>query len=149
MRIRTIIAAAAAPAALAGVLLGTVGQAAAPAAAQAAVLTASVSSTGTNGQVGHITGKNAITYQDAVFGLVQVNETQHPNFDTISAKFVGGQTAASLGMQPGQTGTVGWNSDFGTNQSSPASVHLLTGTLTYTINADGLGYTGQATYPAS
>ena len=93
--------------------------------------------------------KNAITYQDAVFGLVQVNETQHPNFDTISAKFVDGQTAASLGMQPGQTGTVGWNSDFGTNQSSTKSVHPLTGTLTYTINADGLGYTGQATYPAS
>ena len=147
MRIRTIIAAAATPAALAGVLLGTVGQAAAPAAAQAAVLTASVSSTGTNGQVGHITGKNAITYQDAVFGLVQVNETQHPQFDTISAKFIG-HTAADLNMTPGQTGTVGWNSDFG-GSTGTTTIHLVTGTLTYTINADGTGYTGPSTYLAS
>jgi len=81
----------------------------------------------------------AQTYQDPVFGLVKVNETQHPQFDTVSAKFVGTQTAASLGMYPGYSSTVGWNSDFGSHSGQ-------TGTLTYTINADGTGYTGQATY---
>jgi hypothetical protein len=139
MRIRTILAAAAAPAALAAFLLGTTGTA--------------FASTGpaSNGQVSQMTGNGskssaAQTYTDSVFGQVKVNETQHPNFDTVSAKFTGGQTAASLGMWPGETGTVGWNSDFG---NAALSTHSQTGTLTYTINADGTGYTGQATYPAS
>jgi hypothetical protein len=131
MRIPTILAAAAAPAALAAILLGTTGTA--------------FASTGpaSNGQVGQMTGNNVKPYNDPVFGWVKVNETEHPKFDTVSAKFTDGQTATSLGMWPGETGTVGWNSDF-TNPTHPG-----TGTLTYTINADGLGYTGQATYPPS
>lgn len=72
-----------------------------------------------------------------MFGPVQCNETQHPTFDTASCKFTAGQT-----MTPNQTGSVGWNSDFGAT-----STHASAGTLTYTINPDGTGYTGQAAYP--
>jgi hypothetical protein len=133
MRIRTIIAAIAAPAALAAVLLGT---AVAPA-AHAATATAGPGSNGTTNNT--LTGNKSPdqTYVDGVFGKVKVNETQHPAFDTVSAKFVDGQT-----MTPNTTGQVGWNSDFGSHAG-------VTGTLTYTINATGTGYTGQATYPAS
>src|SRR2546430_6993974 len=84
-----------------------------------------------NGQVGQVTGHNAANYQDPVFGHVQCNETQHPAFDTVSCKFVDGQL-----LPAGQTGSVGWNSDFG-NKSIHSGV---TGTLTYTVNPDGAGY---------
>jgi hypothetical protein len=139
MRTRTILAAAAAPAALAAALLG------------ASPAFASTGPAG-NGQTGgHLTGNKAAVYNDSYFGPVSCNETQHPQFDTVSCHFTGGQT-----MSPGQPGTVGWNSDFGpaaapngASGNGTTSVHPLTGTLTYTINADGTGYTGQATYPAS
>ena len=49
----------------------------------------------------------------------------------------------------GQPFSYGWNSDFGTAVGSPDSIHLATGTLTGTVNADGTGYTAQATYPAA
>jgi hypothetical protein len=139
MRIRNILFAAAAPAAIAGVLLTTGG------AAHAATVTAGPGTS--NGQVSHITGKNAISYDDAVFGKVQVNETQHPNFDTVSAKFVdaSGKPVVNPNFQPGQVVVVGWNSDFGGDGTT--SVHQVTGTLTATINATDTGYDGQATYP--
>lgn len=90
----------------------------------------------TNGQTAQQTGhNNAAKYIDPVFGQVQCNETQHPQFDTVSCKFMAGQTQA-----PGAIGSVGWNSDF---QNSGHT----TGVLNYTINLDGTGYTGQATYP--
>jgi hypothetical protein len=137
MRIRNILFAAAAPAAIAGVLLTTGG------AAHAATVTAGPGTS--NGQVGHITGKNAITYPDAVFGQVQVNETQHPAFDTVSAKFVdaSGNPVVNPNFQPGQVIVVGWNTDF----AGTTTIHPVTGTLTATINATDTGYTGQATYP--
>ena len=136
MRIRTILAAAAAPAALAAALLGT---AVAPA-AHASALTAGPGN-GTVSASNTLTGNksDAQSYNDPVFGPVKVNETQHPAFDTVSAKFTGGQT-----MTPNQPGQVGWNSDFG---SAALRGHTQTGLLTYTINADGTGYTGQVTYP--
>ena len=138
MRIRTILAAAAAPAAIAAALLGT----AAPA-AHAATLTASVGSPASNGQAGQMTGNRAAVYTDGVFGPVQCNETQHPKFDTVSCKFTAGQL-----QTPGTTGTVGWNTDFTTtNEGVTLPSHVNTGVLAYTVNADGSGYTGQATYP--
>jgi hypothetical protein len=156
MRTRTILAAAAAPAALAAILLGTAGQATP---AHAAALTASVGTAGPgNGQAGHITGKNALVYDDGVFGWVKVNETQHPNFDTISATFVTDQSGKTSRTDPGmagQTGSVPWDSDFAATYANPngtgtpGSIHPGQGTMTYTVNADGSGYTGQATYPAS
>jgi hypothetical protein len=127
MRIITIIKVAAAPAIIAGGLLATM---AAPA-AHAATLTAG----GSNSISAHLTGKGAATYPDAVFGNVKVNETSHAKFDTVGATFIDGQT-----MTPGQTGSVGWNSDF-------ANSGHQTGVLTWTVNADGTGYSGQATYP--
>ena len=135
MRIRTIIAAAAAPAALTAALLGTT---MAPA-AHAATVTAAGPGASNSVQV-KTTGKNAFTYTDAMFGPVKVNETSHPNFDTVGATFTGGQT-----MTPGQTGTVEWYSDFGS--AGPHAGQY--GTLTWTVNADGTGYDGIVTYPAS
>jgi hypothetical protein len=152
MRIRTILAAAAAPAALAAGLLGTV---AAPAAHAAVLTSASASAPATsNGQQGLLTGKNALVYQDAQFGWVKVNETQHPKFDTVSATFVTDATGktprVSTTFSPNYSSTVGWNSDFGTTYantpSTDTSIHPGQGTLTYTINSDGTGYTGQVTY---
>jgi hypothetical protein len=91
---------------------------------------------GSNGQTGQLTGKNAISYADPFFGNVTCNETQHPKFDTVSCSI----SPANLGLA-GTSGTFtnGWTSDFGDRAS--------VGTLTYTVNADGTGYTGQATYP--
>ena len=119
---RIIITAAAAAAVLGGGLATTA---------------SAMASTGpSNGQSGQQTGhNNAAKYADPVFGPVQCNETQHPQFDTVSCKFTAGQL-----LTAGSTGTVGWNSDF------TSSGHT-TGVLTYTINPDGSGYTGQATYP--
>jgi hypothetical protein len=102
-----------------------------------------------------LTGKNGLTYNDAVFGQVKINETQHPKFDTISATFIG-HTATDINMVPGQTGTLPWNSDFTANYATPSGAQLpgsiggrVDGTLTYTINADGTGYTGQITYSSA
>lgn len=127
MRKSQIMAIAASPFVLGGITLAV---AAAPAGA----------STGpSNGQAGQLTGHaSPAKYIDPVFGGVQCNETQHPAFDTVSCKFTGGNPA----FVPLSTGSVGWNSDF-TSSTHP------TGTLTYTINADGSGYSGQATYPDS
>jgi hypothetical protein len=122
---------------LVGGLVGTAALGATLAFAASANAAIGTSNANTGGQ---LTGKSAAQYTDYVFGQVQVNETQHPKFDTVSAKFID-HTAFELGMTPGQTGTVGWNSDFGAG-----SIHPATGTLTYTINADGTGYTGQVTY---
>ena len=128
MRIITVIKVAAAPAIIAGGLLATM---AAPA-AHAATLTAG----GSNSISAHLTGKGAATYSDAVFGNVKVNETSHAKFDTVGATFTDGPRLDLAG----QSGSVGWNSDF------LNSGHQ-TGELTYTVNADGTGYSGQATYP--
>jgi hypothetical protein len=151
MRIRHILTAAAVPAAVVAGLLATAG---APAAHAAQLTSASASAPATNnGQQGQLTGKNGLTYTDGVFGLVKINETQHPKFDTISATFIG-HTATDIGMTPGDTSTLPWNSDFTHNYATPSGAQLpgsigdrVDGTLTYTINADGTGYTGQITYP--
>lgn len=118
--------------------------AAATIAAALAVPAVSAASTGitSNGQTGQQTGHNgAAVYNDPVFGWVQCNETQHPQFDTVSCKFTAGQI-----QTPGATATVGWNSDW-LGSSGLLPNHSKTGVLTYTINPDGAGYTGQATYP--
>jgi hypothetical protein len=142
MRIRTILAAAAAPAALAAVLLGSAGSA-----ANAATLTAG--SGNPNGVIAKMTGNNnPAVYVDPVFGPVKANETSHAAngghaaFDTVGVTFTGGQV-----MTPGQSGDVAWYSDFQPGSSSPEAGHY--GTLHYTVNADGTGYSGTATYPAS
>ena len=150
MRTRTILVAAAAPAALAAALLG------------ASPAFASSGPAPSNGGAGHLTGNAAISYQDPYFGGVQCNENQHPQFDNVTCKFV---TNATLGLTSwagnftvGKTDQVGWISDFGGNGTAPANgvapVHHQQGTLTYTITGDATtgqvtGYTGQVTYPAS
>ena len=109
-----------------------------------AVPAVSMASTGTsNGQSGKLTGNNAAKYNDPVFGSVQCNETQHAKFDTLSCKSTTGSPLTNVA--PGQVGTVGWNSDFGA-VSGTTNIHPVTGTLAYTVSADGLSYTGQATY---
>jgi hypothetical protein len=128
MKARTIIASVAVPAAMAVSAFGA---------------TAASASTGpSNGQTTQQTGGSAANYQDPVFGHVKCNETQHPKFDTVGCTFLDGQ--GSGGYQPGQTYTVGWNSDF------LNSGHQ-TGVLTFTITTDSAGnvtgYSGQATYP--
>jgi hypothetical protein len=117
--------------------------AAGPAAAAALLLTtgtafAATGPAGGNGQTGHLTGGKAATYTDPVFGPVRCNETQHAKFDTVACQSTTG--APLTGVAGGQAGSIGWNSDFaGSGQP--------TGTLVYTVSPDGLGYTGQATYP--
>jgi hypothetical protein len=138
MRIRTILAAAAAPAALAAVVLGTTGTAFAstthaPASSTTIVQQANNGAKNSNAVI----AKATLSYTDA-FGQMNYTETEHPQGDTVTGTFVGGQTAATFGMQPGQTSQIGWVSDF--NSSLPQ------GTLTYTINAAGTGFTGTATY---
>lgn len=87
----------------------------------------------TNGQTSKMTGKNgASRYLDGVFGQTTCNETQHPQFDTVSCKL----DTPNLGLA-GVSSTVGWISDFD---------HTTYGTFTYTVSADGLSYTGHATY---
>jgi hypothetical protein len=148
MRIRTILAAAAAPAALAAVVLGTTGTAFAS------------TGTATNGQAGHITGNQATSYNDPYFGGVQCNEVQHPAFDNVTCKFVSGPTGSgwtvnAQNLQTGATGTVQWNSDFGTAALVPNGIqqfasHTNPGTLTWTATGPAggaaTGYTGQVTY---
>jgi len=107
--------------------------------ATSATLTAATAPVG-NGITVKATGHNAFTYDDPVFGQVKVNETEHPGFDTVGATFLDGLPA---GMSPGQAGTVEWYSDF---SSGPHAGQY--GTLTYTINTDGSGYSGTVAYPA-
>jgi hypothetical protein len=85
-----------------------------------------------NGQTSKMTGKAAASYSDAVFGDVTCNETQHPKFDTVSCAFASPRLDIA-----GQAGTVGWYSDFNNSKLS---------TMTYAVNIDGSGYTGQANY---
>ena len=77
-------------------------------------------------------------------------ETQHAAFDTVSCKAIPGVnldgtavkgTALLTNATPSQIGSVGWNSDF-------ANSGHTTGALAFTVNLDGSGYSGQATYPA-
>jgi hypothetical protein len=74
----------------------------------------------------------AAGYNDPFFGPnTRCNETQHPTFDTVSC------TLATPNLSlAGTSGTVGWYSDFNGNL----------GTFTYTVSADGLSYSGKATY---
>ena len=137
------LVATAAPAALAAVLLGSTGTAFAS------------TGPGTNGQAGHMTGNAAISYPDPYFGGVQCNEVQHPQFDNVTCKFTGNNPQFTVG----QTGQVGWNSDFSANPATPGpnpnnSIHSNQGTLSYTITGNSTtgqvtGYTGQVTYPAT
>jgi hypothetical protein len=155
MRIRTIIAAAAAPAALAVVVLGTTGTA----------FASTGPSGSTNGQQGHLTGNQSLTYQDPTFGGVQCNENQHPTFTNVTCKFVNGVpgsnspsvTSNAASFTPGQTGHVPWVNDFGgnsiigTNPATGQPYPSTNGTLTYTITGNATtgqatGYTGQVVY---
>jgi hypothetical protein len=162
MRIRTILKAAAVPAIIAGSLLGT-------------TLAASAS-TGPNaagnasGQQGHLTGNQALIYQDPQFGGVQCNENQHPAFTNVTCKFVNGVpsntgqpgkvTSWAANFTPGQTGSVQWVNDFGGNSiigtlPDGSPIPSTNGILTYTITGpmvNGLpagpatGYTGTVVY---
>ena len=85
-----------------------------------------------NGVTDKLTGKNAASYTDAVFGPVTCNETQHPKFDTVSCSIADPNPALA-----GTSGTNGWISDF--NGTS-------LGTITYSVSADGTSYSGKATY---
>ena len=79
-----------------------------------------------------LTGKNATSYVDPVFGAVTCRETQHPQFDTVSCTL-----ATPRPDLAGTTATVLWNSDF-TGASG--------GSFTYTFSDDGSTYSGIATY---
>ena len=95
---------------------------------------ASASTGPSNGQAGQLTGQHAATYNDAVFGPVRCNETQHPKFDTVSCQSTSGLPLT--GVTAGQVGSVGWLSDF----------NGTFGTLSFTVSADGLSYTAHAAY---
>jgi hypothetical protein len=85
-----------------------------------------------NGQTDKMTGhNNAASYTDGFFGPVTCNETQHPQFDTVSCRMATPNAALA-----GVSSTVGWLSDFNGKY----------GTLTYTVSADGSSYTAHATY---
>ena len=66
------------------------------------------------------------------FGPVTCSEVQHPTFDSITCTF------HDFTLTPGYVGSTPWQSDF--DSTKPL------GTMTYTVNADGTGYTGIATY---
>ena len=79
-----------------------------------------------------LTGNGAISYNDGYFHTYDTcNETQHRKFDTVSCRFEVARPELA-----GLSGTVGWFSDFDGK----------IGTITYTIDADGGGYSGKATY---
>jgi hypothetical protein len=155
MRTSTILKAAAAPAIIVVGLLGT----------SAAAFASTGPSGSTNGQQGHLTGNQSLTYQDPVFGGVQCNENQHPTFTNVTCKFVNGVPGSNSGsvtsnaasFTPGQTGQVSWVNDFGGNSIigiNPATGQpypSTNGTLTYTITGNATtgqatGYTGQVVY---
>jgi hypothetical protein len=78
------------------------------------------------------TGK--FSYDDGYFGPVSCDESQFAGFDLVSCT----STVGALWRSANETGTLAgqWNSDF--NGSA--------GTLTYTVNSTGTGYTGKVTY---
>lgn len=86
-----------------------------------------------NGQTGRLTGNAPAEFDDNYFGSHTVcNETQHRKWDTVSCTL---STPTSLA---GTSSTVPWLSDFD---------HTSVGTMTYTVSADGLSYSGKVTYP--
>lgn len=87
---------------------------------------------GSNGVSDRLTGNGAASYVDPVFGATTCNETQHRKFDTVSCRLTTANPALA-----GTTATVGWNSDFAGGGF---------GSFTYTFDADGIGYSGKATY---
>jgi hypothetical protein len=145
MRIRTILAAAAAPLAIGGVLLASAGAASASTGPVPGTTTPNGNST-----ITQMNGKNGIDYADAVFGPVHVDEVHHaakngqPDFDSVTVRSTTGLPLTNVG--PGQVGDVGWNSDFHYSLGAPFDVN--TGNLHYTVSLDGMSYTGIATYPA-
>jgi hypothetical protein len=99
-----------------------------------------------NGQTGTLTGSSATVYDDVYapgWAWVQCNETQHPKFDAIECQFLSGDPAkggvkTAIPSIANLSGTEAWNSDFHDRATS--------GTLTFTVNSDGTGYTAKATY---
>jgi hypothetical protein len=151
MRIRTILKAAAVPGIIAAGLLGTT-----LAASAQTLPTGQATHPNGNSGISQMTGKNGIVYDDIYgFGWVRCNEVAHPAhngqsaFDNISCTFVTSGTDMTPVAQSALAGTSGtytgeWNSDFTTGPTG----NLTGGTLTWTVNAAGTGYTGTATYPA-
>ena len=85
-----------------------------------------------NGVTARLTGNANTTYNDGIFGSVTCNETQHRKFDTVQCQING---APRLDLA-GHTITSAWYSDFDSTL----------GSITFTVNADGTGYSGKATY---
>ena len=86
-----------------------------------------------NGVTDKLTGNGAAQYYDPYFRTdVTCNETQHRKFDTVSCTFADAKPELA-----GQTLTNRWFSDF---------VGGGFGSITLTVNLDGTGYSGKATY---
>jgi hypothetical protein len=143
MKYRIILASAAAPAAIAISLIG-----ASAASASTGPVAGTTQPNGTASIV-QMTGKNGVSYTDPVFGPVHCDEVHHyanvktlaPDFDSVTCQSTTGLPLP--GVTPGQVETVGWNSDFSTRNWGEVN----TGSITLTVSADGLSYTGIATYP--
>ncbi len=86
-----------------------------------------------NGMTARLTGNTSADYTDGLYGPVSCNETQHRKFDTVQCTFANARPDLA-----GQTLTNGWYSDF--NNS-------IFGSITYTVNLDGTGFSGKAIYP--
>jgi hypothetical protein len=149
MRFRTIVTKVGVPAAIAAGLLGGLATAASASTGPVAGTTAPNG----NANIVQMTGKNAAVYTDPVFGPVSCTEVHHnavktgadnaADFDSITCKSTTGLPLT--GVTAGQAGyTVGWNSDFPAGRT----FDLATGSITLNVSADGLSYTGIATYPA-
>jgi hypothetical protein len=97
-----------------------------------------------NPPISKLTGGNAAPYTDPFFGPVICNEVHHANaksaqnFDSVNCASTTGSPLTNV--YPGEVSSVGWNSDFA-GSTNP------TGTLNFTVSADGLSYAGIATYP--
>jgi hypothetical protein len=95
-----------------------------------------------NSPIVKMTGSYAAAYTDPFFGPVSCNEVHHANvkagqnFDSITCTSTTGSPLANV--VPGQVGQVGWNTDFPISEP--------TGLLSFTVSADGLSYTGTASY---
>jgi hypothetical protein len=114
--------------------------------APVAAATAASASTGpsTNSGLTKMVGQHPAAYQDPFFGGVSCTEVDHSKnvatpFDSINCSSTTGLPLTNV--TPGQIGSVGWNSDFASGPSAG-----LTGTLNFTVSADGMSYTGIATY---
>jgi len=100
-----------------------------------------------NANIVQMTGKNGVSYTDPVFGGVHCDEVHHyakgdaADFDSVTCKSTTGLPLANV--SPSQVETVGWNSDFPAGRT----FDINTGSITLTVSADGLSYTGIATYP--